>query len=367
MHNYTVQSVEHAGRDIVLLNLLAQPGQAPMMFEPGQYAGLSFRLGGRYTPVRCFSMTSSPRDPSVLQFGLRVTGRYTKTVAQLHAGTEVTVQGPYGSMTTDPRRDRALVMIAGGIGITPFMSIIRHTVATGSATPIRLAYASREANPAFTTELLGYEQAHPALKTVFFSEQASTAQPGQRLVTGRITPEHLQQMVGNQAMQVTFMICGPKPLTNAIKKMLQHMNVPDSHVITESFSLETSFAWPQWGSLPAKTYAVAALGMVIATGTVMATDLVKTNNKLNQAKAASATSSTVPQTTTPAETTETSEPESTDTTNDDTTNSTTTTPTSNTTPAPTTTTPTTTPTTPQYTAPVTPPTTTYNPPRGGVS
>src|SRR5262245_43944258 len=97
-------------------------------FKPGQYITLA-QPAPLYRDdkgsVRQFSIASSPRDPFLL-IATRMTGSAAKrSLAELPLGTRVDVQGPIGSFVLPQDASRPVVLVAGGIGITPFRSMIK--------------------------------------------------------------------------------------------------------------------------------------------------------------------------------------------------------------------------------------------------
>jgi ferredoxin-NADP reductase len=127
IRDYTVVS-SNVTNDSTLTVLLHDDTQRrPLVFKPGQYAAISFLHNKRPTPARCFSVTSSPTDQGYLQFGIRIHGHFTKTAAQnLIPGSKVIVEGPYGNFVFSAERDRSALFLAGGIGVSPFMSMLRY-------------------------------------------------------------------------------------------------------------------------------------------------------------------------------------------------------------------------------------------------
>src|ERR1019366_8414409 len=101
--------------NILLLTMQPERLAEQIKFYPGQYAAISFYLGSRPSPTRCFSIVSSPRD-KYLQFAIRISGDFTTAASLLQPGDKVKVTGPYGQFTIDPEYDDSLVFIAGGIG-----------------------------------------------------------------------------------------------------------------------------------------------------------------------------------------------------------------------------------------------------------
>ena len=127
MSRYTVRSTEHLTPSILKLTLaLENPNQKPLAFLPGQYASISFKHKGRPSSYRCFSIASSPTKQGHIEFGIRVMGKFTHALENILPGDEVQVMGPFGNFVLHPDVPGNLIFCAGGIGITPFMSMLRY-------------------------------------------------------------------------------------------------------------------------------------------------------------------------------------------------------------------------------------------------
>src|SRR5512136_3262895 len=115
-------------------------------FQPGQFV----RVGLSDVPypdpkgnVRSFSIASGPREPFVL-IATRMTGSaFKRSLAEVPIGTPVNVSGPAGAFVLDPNSDAPVALFAGGIGITPFRSMINHARGQSTARRLTLVYANR--------------------------------------------------------------------------------------------------------------------------------------------------------------------------------------------------------------------------------
>ena len=126
MHKYFVESTESLTPSTLLLTLKKDEFSKPLLFQPGQYAAISYKKGRRQSVTRCFSIVSSPHDGNHIQFAMRTKGHYTKSLTKLLPGEEVTLRGPFGAFVVNPLRDQRIVMLAGGIGITPIISMLKY-------------------------------------------------------------------------------------------------------------------------------------------------------------------------------------------------------------------------------------------------
>ena len=287
-YRYTVQSIGRK-QDVLLLTLA--PVDRALQFEAGQYAAISFKRNGRPTPMRCFSIISTPGS-GVLQFAMRVRGRFTGTAAALQHGDIVQVQGPFGEFTVDPEYDRRVVMLAGGIGITPYLSILRDLTERHIALPVNLLFANRSAaSTPFADQLHLLAQQNPYLDVRFFTNDT----------TGNINAEHIRQQTAPDTGDTTYFICGPKHFTAGMRSLLVHEGVHESRIVIESFAQSSGVTLGRGWSVPKLTYAFSATTFALAVGAVMALDLSRavpkaraqaapTSNTVTQAPASNSTS-----------------------------------------------------------------------------
>ena len=110
------------------------PAGRPMAFLPGQFVFVDFHQDGISAETHPFSIASTPGQ-TTLEVVVRSLGDYTSRLMGLKPGAMARVEGPFGRFTYHRHRNRDQIWIAGGIGITPFMSMVqdaRGLVATTS-------------------------------------------------------------------------------------------------------------------------------------------------------------------------------------------------------------------------------------------
>lgn len=279
MHKYRVSRNEHLTANTLLLTLTRnQNGSTPFSFQPGQYAAISFKRHKRPTAARCFSIVSSPTDQSTLQFSMRTAGRYTKALASLREGDEVKVRGPFGGFVFDDARDKDIVMLAGGIGITPFMSMVRYATATGRTNSILLLFSNRNQDDVpFAAELKLLQQRNPHFKVVFVIGEGPTDKfTGQAVAKGRITPELVDKVISGNYESNGFFICGPPPFMKGMTNVLHGKGVPGNRIMTEAFGQGSHRQTGKIRSWPFNIYVLSAVGVAVASLVVMIGDLIKT-------------------------------------------------------------------------------------------
>ena len=154
--------------------------------------------------------------------------------ATLRTGASVVIGRPAGTFVYPAGDDRPIVLVAGGIGITPLLAMLRHAVASEPLRPITLLYSARSDNDlAFVSELRLIAQRHPQVRIgVTLTRPASAT----RWRTGRIDAAMVRQYVTHPEHSV-FCICGPAQMIADTTALLQTLGVPPGQIRSEHFEL----------------------------------------------------------------------------------------------------------------------------------
>jgi predicted ferric reductase len=231
---YRVKSVSAEARNVWTLTFEPRENRERFDFLPGQFQFVTFDQGkGEEHP---FTISSSPRDADGHSATIKGSGDFTKTIGMVKPGDLVGIQAAFGrfSHLLEPGEDR-LVFIAGGIGITPFMSMLRYMRDTGEDREVLLFYANRsEEDMAFRRELDGIAAlAAPRLRVVHVLDAPGQEWQGER---GRIDLPLIEKYAHDFRTPL-FYLCGPPPMMNALAAMLIDAGVPAKRIRTERFAL----------------------------------------------------------------------------------------------------------------------------------
>lgn len=276
MHRYVVLRATRVTSSVLVLDLQLAEGERTLAFEPGQYAAISFHRRGRPTAARCFSVASSPTEQGRLQFGIRLAGHFTQSLAAIQPGAMVTVRGPFGRFILRTDVYREVVLCAGGIGITPLLSMVRYASAIQASVNVTLIYSIRgQTDAPFLTELRELASRNPRLKLIFVCGDGPSDQLAPFPVfTGRVSADVLK--MADPSAQSTYFLCGPPPFMKAVTGLLTQRGIAKSDILSEAFSQgsmrQTSRRW----SWPVNMYAMGAVGTITASMGVLATDILKT-------------------------------------------------------------------------------------------
>ena len=207
-----------------------------LRFDPGQFAWL--RLDRPLAPAEehPFTIASGAHRPRELEFTIRDAGDFTGLVSRLRPGRRVYIDGPHGSFTVDARSADGLVLVAGGVGITPMMSMLRTLAHRRDPRPHLLLVGARRAEDLLFREELASLTHRLRLSVV---EVLSDPPPGWRGRTGRVDLRLLDELLPRQVHtgRCDVYICGPPAMVEGVTEALHRLGVPESHVHTEQFDM----------------------------------------------------------------------------------------------------------------------------------
>ena len=234
-HRFRVVSVEAISPDVHVVELTPPPGRG-FSFLPGQCAFLTLHGQGLPAEEHPFTISSSPLDESgTVAFTIKASGDFTGRVGECAAGDWATVDGPYGLFSHAVRAPVGpLVMIAGGIGITPMISMLRSMAATGGRRPVTLIWGNREERDiVYRDELDGLVAAWPELTV----HHVLSREPGWSGLTGHIDAAMLKLLLPPDRSAARVFLCGPAEMMHVVGRSLRTLGVPRRRIHTERFAL----------------------------------------------------------------------------------------------------------------------------------
>ncbi len=196
-------------------------------FTPGQNVVLSIPgfVNDEGAPVkRVYSIASSPNDPLELCIAILPNGTISQKLDKMKTGDTLTIQGPYGAYQLQNPTE-AINLIAGGTGIAPLISILRHLLKHNQETKITLYFGFRnEEDFLYRTELEGY--ASRGWLTLHTASSGETDWP----TKGRITT-----LVKQHIVNAPTYICGPQPLVTDTRKILEEKGFSTAQIMYEAW------------------------------------------------------------------------------------------------------------------------------------
>ncbi|SEB68338.1 ferredoxin--NADP reductase [Streptomyces sp. TLI_105] len=196
-------------------------------YRPGQFLTLKLPGADGRPAARCYSLASSPHTGEPLKITVkRVAGGYGSNWVcdRLAAGDELEVLPPAGTFTPDSLDDD-LLLVAGGSGITPVLSIAKSALADGRGRVV-LLYANRdESSVVFRDELRTLTQDHPDRLLVLHWLESLQGLPSVDRLAAALAP---------YADREAF-VCGPQPLMDAVEQALRTLGAPGDRIHRERF------------------------------------------------------------------------------------------------------------------------------------
>ncbi|TDB93508.1 ferric reductase-like transmembrane domain-containing protein [Actinomadura sp. 7K534] len=207
-------------------------GHEGFRFEPGQFGWITVGRSPFALTQHPFSFSSSAEAVGGVQMSIKALGDFTRSVTELRTGTRAYLDGPHGVFTPDRNEGPGFVLIAGGIGITPAISMLRTFADRDDPRPCHLFYASRTLDDATFLEEVRELEVRLNLTLVLVLEDPPQGWTGER---GRIDEPLLQKWLPKRYPRMQFFICGPPPMLDAMESTLARVGVPTAHIHTERF------------------------------------------------------------------------------------------------------------------------------------
>lgn len=222
---------------------------------PGQFGFISFKSAHISSEAHPFTIASSPLHPDNLEFVIRACGDWTKKISQVQLNDPVYIHGPFGLFTHLRCKNKPeIIMIAGGIGITPMLSMLRFMADTGDQRNITLIWSNRTRDHiVFPDEFTLLEKKLANLRIVHVftkgpvddsaadSVDGPAADPaadsGENKKNKRLDQSGLEILLLNCSRQSAVFVCGPPKMMTDIRKALVGIGFSRHSIFTERFSL----------------------------------------------------------------------------------------------------------------------------------
>ncbi|MFE7328598.1 2Fe-2S iron-sulfur cluster-binding protein [Streptomyces sp. NPDC057565] len=227
-HRLRVVEVIAETGDAYSLVLQAPPeSTGRFSYRPGQFLTLKLPGADGGAAARCYSLASSPHTGEPLKVTVkRVAGGYGSNWVcdRVAVGDELEVLPPAGTFTPSDL-DADLLLVAGGSGITPVLSIAKSALATGHGR-VALLYANRdESSVIFRDELRELTEGHPDRLLVIHWLESLQGLPAAHRLAAALAP-----YAGREAF-----VCGPGPMMDAAEQCLRALGAPGERIHRERF------------------------------------------------------------------------------------------------------------------------------------
>jgi predicted ferric reductase len=229
---FRVAEVRRERGNTATLSLRAADGHGGVRFAPGQFAWIKLADAPYALSENPFSFSSSALRPDAPELTVRTAGDFTAAVRELQPGTAVLLDGPHGSFhPADP--DTPYLLVAGGIGITPIMSILRTLADQHDGRRLYLVYANRTWDDVTFREELDALRERLDLHIVHVLSRPADGWIGRR---GRISAELLEHSLPPEARAASVFVCGSPGMVDTALEALSAYGVDPSRVHAERFT-----------------------------------------------------------------------------------------------------------------------------------
>ncbi len=192
-----------------------------LFFYPGQYLDLKVSKEQN----RSFSISSSPIERYLMITFNKGVSWYKQLLENVETGDQLQSSHPAGTFTLD--KNSPAVFLAGGIGITPFRSMVKYAIDNKLTTPILLIYSNADENFLFKKELDQWQKSYSPLQIIYVDTT----------LEGRLNKDKLQQLLSPvTTLPPIYYLAGPPKMVNDFKDILLKLNIDRVNIRTDEFT-----------------------------------------------------------------------------------------------------------------------------------
>jgi predicted ferric reductase len=206
-------------------------------FQPrlaaGQFFWVTFGTSPFLLREHPFSASSAPAELPRVRFLIKESGDFTNTIGTLPVGTPAFLDGPRGIFTLEGRDADGIGLVAGGVGIAPILSVLRHLRAQGDRRPIRLLYGNRHEG-----QIVGQDELDAIAREMDFQVQHVLAEPpeGWQGGTGVLDSAQVAACFDHpDRARWVYFVCGPNVMMTSVEHSLRALGVPPRNIVSERF------------------------------------------------------------------------------------------------------------------------------------
>jgi predicted ferric reductase len=223
---YVVTTVNHLNPSVVEIGLEAKARS--VSYRAGQFAFLSFPGDRILKEEHPFTISSAPSDEE-LRFSVKASGDWTRYLFEnVQPGLLARIDGGWGGFSYT-RGEARQIWVAGGIGVTPFLSWIRECARIPPGRDISLFYSVRARNDAVHWSEIETAARRGAIRRAFLSVSSEE---------GHLSPGRMLAEAGGSPEGLSVHLCGPYPMMDALRGGFRRLGVPAQRIFAEEFSLK---------------------------------------------------------------------------------------------------------------------------------
>lgn len=221
---------------------LAPDGHAGIRFLPGQFGWIRIDRSPFSVVENPFSFASSADRLDAVEFGIAEAGDFTSSLGSVQVGARAHLDGPYGVFTYELNEGPGFVFVAGGIGISPIVSMLRTLADRGDRRPCLLLVGNRSWDHVAFRETLDELAEALDLTVVHLLEdiEGAPADHGgiqEGLIDDSVLARWLPEVFGEQWVRARYFLCGPPAMLVAVERLLVNHGVPPWQVDHERFDI----------------------------------------------------------------------------------------------------------------------------------
>ena len=242
---FVVRRLVRESKSVTSVYLEPEDGNPLPSFRPGQFLTIQFKIPGQAKPfVRCYSLSDRP-DPNFYRITVKrdvsngngKPGRVSNFVNDiLKVGDVLDIKSPGGSFCIDLNDRRPAILLAGGVGITPMISMIKSVTHQNANRQLLLMYGVRDGSDhPFRDELNGLQEANTKLSVLscYSNPRSEDRLPQDYHYRGRISIDLIRHVIPRN--DVPFYLCGPPAFVQSLHQGLREWGVSEADLHTESF------------------------------------------------------------------------------------------------------------------------------------
>lgn len=213
-NNYKIENITQE-KDYLLLELVATNIDNKLVSKSGQFVFISREVDTR--DEHPFSILENVDDR--LKLGAKIVGPFTISLSKLKKGDSITIYGPYGSFSESLDKVKKAIFISGGIGITPFLSMMKEKKSHQEFT---LIHSSRSSEPKLFTNLFS------EFNVVLYNSE----------IKGRLNYLEIKKYIKDLDSDYYIFMCGPKPMMEDIATNLVKNGLNKKRIVFEDFTFK---------------------------------------------------------------------------------------------------------------------------------
>lgn len=228
---YTIVDVKQETHDTYTITF-EPDNEKEIRRNPGQYMFVKFKRPGRPSELHPFTISASPLKTRVLQASIKQSGNFTNTIDQTKAGDKARIEAPFGVFSFVHDNPVKLIFIAGGIGITPIMSMTRYLKETESDIPVTIIHGvKRRRDMTFKSEL---NELPDNFRVVYVLSKPDDQWEGEK---GHVTKELIEKYCKDSLQTADVYVCGPPVMMEKVIESLGQLGVKDKRIHFERFTI----------------------------------------------------------------------------------------------------------------------------------